>query len=35
VSRPEIAIWIVALIGLEIQHLKWIVWEHWTVGGTA
>jgi hypothetical protein len=29
VSRPEIALWIVALIGLEIQHLKWIVWEHW------
>jgi hypothetical protein len=29
ISRPEIALWIVALIGLEIQHFKWIVWEHW------
>ena len=28
-SRPEAALWIFALLGLEIQHLKWIVWEHW------
>ena len=29
VTRLEIALWIVALIALEIQHLKWIIWEHW------
>jgi hypothetical protein len=28
-SRTEVALWIVALTVLEIQHLKWIVWEHW------
>jgi hypothetical protein len=28
-SRPEVAIWILALLALEVQHLKWIVWEHW------
>jgi hypothetical protein len=28
-SRTEIALWIVALLALEVQHLKWIVWEHW------
>jgi hypothetical protein len=26
---PTVAIWILSLIGLEIQHFKWIVWEHW------
>ena len=25
----QILLWCVALIALEIQHLKWIVWEHW------
>ena len=25
----QILIWCVALIALELQHLKWIVWEHW------
>jgi hypothetical protein len=24
-----IAIWILSMIALEIQHLKWIVREHW------
>ena len=28
-SRGEAAVWIFSLLGLEIQHLKWIVWEHW------
>ena len=28
-SRPEIAFWILCLVALEVQHLKWIVWEHW------
>ena len=28
-SQIEILCWCVALILLEIQHLKWIVWEHW------
>ena len=26
----QILLWCVALIALEVQHLKWIVWEHWT-----
>ena len=30
VSRTEILIWIVALILLELNHLKWIWWEHWS-----
>ena len=25
----QILIWCVALIALELHHLKWIVWEHW------
>jgi hypothetical protein len=29
VSRTEILLWIVALFVLEINHLKWIWWEHW------
>jgi hypothetical protein len=29
VSRPELAIWIFSLLALEVQHLKWIVWEPW------
>ena len=29
-SRGEAFLWIVGLVGLELQHLKWIVWEHWT-----
>jgi hypothetical protein len=29
VSQTGILIWIVALIALEVQHLKWIAWEHW------
>ncbi len=28
-GNTEILVWCVALIALEIQHLKWIVWEHW------
>jgi hypothetical protein len=30
VSRTEILLWIVALFLLEVNHLKWIWWEHWT-----
>lgn len=26
----QVLLWCVALIALELQHLKWIVWEHWT-----
>lgn len=22
-------LWLVALFALEVQHLKWIAWEHW------
>ena len=29
-SDGQILIWCAALIALELQHLKWIVWEHWT-----
>jgi hypothetical protein len=29
VSRTEILLWIVALFTLEVNHLKWIWWEHW------
>ena len=28
-TRAEIGIWIAALTALEVQHLKWIVWEYW------
>ena len=30
VSRTEILLWIVALTVLELNHLKWIWWEHWS-----
>jgi hypothetical protein len=29
VSRTEILLWILALLILEVNHLKWIWWEHW------
>jgi len=29
VSQNGIILWIVALIILEVQHLKWIAWEYW------
>ncbi len=29
-TRTEILTWIVALIVLEIYHLKWIWWENWS-----
>jgi hypothetical protein len=29
VSQTGIFLWIVALLVLEVQHLKWIAWEHW------
>lgn len=29
-SRTEILVWIVALIVLELYHLKWIWWENWS-----
>jgi hypothetical protein len=30
VSHTEILLWIVALFLLEVNHLKWIWWEHWS-----
>ena len=33
VSRTEILLWIVALFLLELNHLKWIWWEHWSCRG--
>jgi hypothetical protein len=30
VSRTEILLWIAALFMLEVNHLKWIWWEHWS-----
>ena len=30
VSHTEIFLWIVALFALEVNHLKWIWWEHWS-----
>jgi hypothetical protein len=29
VSRTVILLWILALLVLELQHLKWIWWENW------
>jgi hypothetical protein len=29
VSSTEIFLWIIALFLLEVNHLKWIWWEHW------
>jgi len=29
VSRTAILLWILALLLLEVQHLKWIWWEYW------
>jgi hypothetical protein len=29
VPRPLLALWILSMLALEVQHLKWIVWEHW------
>ena len=29
VSPTQILLWIVALFLLEVNHLKWIWWEHW------
>lgn len=28
-SRTEILLWIVALLLLELNHLRWIWWEYW------
>ena len=28
-SQTQVFLWIVALIVLEIFHLKWIVWTQW------
>jgi len=30
VSRTAVLLWIVALLVLEINHLKWIWWEYWS-----
>jgi len=35
VSKPVILLWILALVILEIQHLKWIWWEYWDCGSCA
>jgi hypothetical protein len=29
-SPTETLLWIVALFLLEVNHLKWIWWEHWS-----
>ena len=29
VSQTQTFLWILALFMLEVQHLKWIWWEHW------
>ena len=29
VSQTQTLLWIVALLILEVNHLKWIWWEHW------
>jgi len=29
VSQTEVAIWIVCLLVLELNHLRWIWWEYW------
>ena len=29
VTRTDILLWIVALLILEVNHLKWIWWEFW------
>ena len=29
VSQTTVLIWILALLILEVQHLKWIWWEFW------
>jgi hypothetical protein len=30
VSQTQTLLWILALFVLEVQHLKWIWWEHWS-----
>jgi hypothetical protein len=32
VSHTQIFLWCVALIVLELQHLKWILWTYWACG---
>ena len=32
VSQTQILLACVALIVLEVNHLKWIWWEHWQCG---
>ena len=34
-SRTAILLWILALLLLEVQHLKWIWWEHWDCRGCS
>jgi hypothetical protein len=34
-SRTAILLWILALLTLEIQHLKWIWWEYWSCRSCA
>ena len=29
VSQSQTLLWILALFVLEVNHLKWIWWEHW------
>jgi hypothetical protein len=33
VSKAVVLMWIIALLVLEIQHLKWIWWERWSCRG--
>ena len=35
VSQTQTFLWILALLVLEVQHLKWIWWEHWDCRGCS
>jgi hypothetical protein len=35
VSQTQTLLWILALFVLEVQHLKWIWWEHWDCRGCS
>jgi hypothetical protein len=32
VSQTQILLWCIALIVLELNHLKWIWWTYWECG---
>ena len=35
VSQTQTLLWILALFVLEVNHLKWIWWEHWDCRGCS